>query len=175
MRGLGVRSILLPRALDVGRFLTTRGLPSSNMAPRRHCFGMLWSRLLSIQSRDSKTILSSLDNVQIVPHKLPRAYCEMSNQTLLIYAARDNALATRELLAREIMAVDGVEWQGAQERLEEIENTNKAGMFAVYLPYKIGIVSSLAAGIASLPLTYHLPTVLWFNEHYVTADVAEPQ
>ena len=73
------------------------------------------------------------------------------------------------------MAVDGVEWQGAQERLEEIENTNKAGMFAVYLPYKIGIVSSLAAGIASLPLTYHLPTVLWFNEHYVTADVAEPQ
>ncbi len=73
------------------------------------------------------------------------------------------------------MAVDGVEWQGAQERLQEIENTNTAGMFAVYLPYKIGIVSSLAAGIASLPLTYHLPTVLWFNEHYVTADVAEPQ
>jgi hypothetical protein len=136
---------------------------------------MLWSRLLSIQSRDSKTILSSFDNVQIVPHKLPRAYCEMSNQTLLIYAARNNAPATRELLAREIMAVDGVEWQGAQERLQEIENTNTAGMFAVYLPYKIGIVSSLAAGIASLPLTYHLPTVLWFNEHYVTADVAEPQ
>ena len=119
--------------------------------------------------------MSPFENFQLVPQKLPRAYCEMSNQTLLIYSARKNAPATRELLAREIMAVDGVEWQGAQERLAEIEKANKAGMFAVYLPYKIGIVSSLTAGIASLPLTYHLPTVLWFNEHYVTADVAEPQ
>ncbi len=73
------------------------------------------------------------------------------------------------------MAVDGVSWHEAQTRLTEIDQANKEGMFAVYLPYKIGIVSSLTAGIASLPLTYHLPTVLWFNEHYVTADVAEPQ
>ena len=78
-------------------------------------------------------------------------------------------------MAREIMAVDGVQWHDAQARLSEIDEINKAGKFAVYLPYKIGVVSSVVAGIASLPLTYHLPTVLWFNEHYVTADIAEPQ
>ncbi len=43
------------------------------------------------------------------------------------------------------------------------------------LPYQLGMAAALAAGAASIPLTYHLDTVLWFNEHYVTTDVAEPR
>jgi hypothetical protein len=109
------------------------------------------------------------------PASLPRAYCEMSNETLLIYASRNNSEAVREVMAREIMVVDQVSWHNAQAKLKEMDAANKQGMFVGFLPYKIGIIASVVGGIASLPLTYHLPTILWFNEHYVTADVPMPQ
>ena len=95
----------------------------------------------------------------------------MSNETLLIYAARNNTNAVREVLTREIMAVDNVSWHGAQARLNEMDEANRKGMFVGFLPYKMGLLASVAAGIASIPLTYYLPTIMWFNEHYVTADV----
>lgn len=109
------------------------------------------------------------------PQVLPRAYCEMSNETLLIYAARNNAEAVREVMAREIMVVDQVSWYEAQAKLKEMDAANKKGMFIGFLPYKLGILASVAGGLASIPLTYHLPTILWFNEHYVTADVPMPK
>ncbi len=56
-----------------------------------------------------------------------------------------------------------------------MERANKERMFWGTLPYKIGFVSSVTLAVASIPLCFHLNTVLWFNEHYVTADVAEPK
>ena len=106
---------------------------------------------------------------------MPRAYSEMSNETLLVYAAQQDFGANRERLIREIMYVDNVDWDGAQPRLQAIEIANKELMFFGTLPYKIGFVGSVTIAIASIPLCFHLDTVLWFNEHYVTADVAEPK
>ena len=122
---------------------------------------------LTLPSSDKKVLTAS----SISQQKLPRAYCEMSNETLLIYAARNNTNAVREVLTREIMAVDNVSWHGAQARLNEMDEANRKGMFVGFLPYKMGLLASVAAGIASIPLTYYLPTIMWFNEHYVTADV----
>jgi hypothetical protein len=31
------------------------------------------------------------------------------------------------------------------------------------------------AGVGSLPMVFDLTTALWFNEYFVTADVAEPE
>jgi hypothetical protein len=97
----------------------------------------------------------------------------MSNESLLIYAARNDTQAVRELLTREIMAVDNLSWEVAHEKIEEIDKINSKGMIFAYMPYKIGVIASLTAGLVSIPLTYHLDTVLWFNEHFVTSDVAE--
>lgn len=41
------------------------------------------------------------------------------------------------------------------------------------LPYKIGILSSVAMGVLSLPMVFHLDTCLWFNELAVTTDVPD--
>ena len=106
---------------------------------------------------------------------MPRAYSEMSNESLLVFSAQDDFGANRERLIREIMCVDHVTWDGAQPRLEEMELANKERMFWGTLPYKIGFVGSVTLAVASIPLCFHLNTVLWFNEHYVTADVAEPK
>jgi hypothetical protein len=106
---------------------------------------------------------------------MPRAYSEMSNETLLVFSAASDFGANRERLIREIMVVDKVDWDGAQPRLKEMELANKELMFYGTLPYKIGFVGSVGIAIVSFPLCFHLDTVLWFNEHYVTADVAEPK
>jgi hypothetical protein len=106
---------------------------------------------------------------------MPRAYSEMSNEALLVYAANDDFGANRERLIREIMVVDQVSWDAAQPVLRKIEFANKKHMFWGTLPYKLGIAASVSFGILSVPLCFHLDTVLWFNENYVTADVAEPK
>ena len=36
-------------------------------------------------------------------------------------------------------------------------------------------VSGHTGGIGSLPMVFDLTTALWFNEYFVTADVAEPE
>merc|ERR1719498_1951380 len=40
-------------------------------------------------------------------------------------------------------------------------------------PYRAAIATSVFAGFASFPLCFHLDTVMWFNDAYVTADHAE--
>merc|ERR1719498_2173273 len=40
-------------------------------------------------------------------------------------------------------------------------------------PYRAAIATSVFAGFASFPLCFHLDTVKWFNDAYVTADHAE--
>ena len=46
--------------------------------------------------------------------------------------------------------------------------SNRKGLFLATLPYKIGIFASVGSAAISIPLIFHLDTVLWFNEHYVT-------
>ena len=81
--------------------------------------------------------------------------------------------ARQERLVREIMSVENVTWENAQPFLNQIIASNRKGLFILTLPYKIGILSALGVGVVSLPLIYHLDTVLWFNEAYVTSDVPD--
>jgi len=113
-------------------------------------------------------------NVEIA-RQLPRFYSEMSNEVLLVYCAQNDPEAHQERLIREIMAVDNVEWDVAHKKVGEIAATNKMGMSLATVPYKIGLGMAVTAGLASIPLVFHLDTALWFNEHFVTAEVAEPE
>jgi hypothetical protein len=53
--------------------------------------------------------------------------------------------------------------------------SNRRGMFLVTLPYKLAIATAVGAGFISVPMIFHLDTVMWFNEFYVTSDVPEPK
>ena len=50
---------------------------------------------------------------------------------------------------------------------------NRSGLFMYTLPYKIGVLSAVVAGVVSLPMCFEINTVMWFNEMYVTSDVPE--
>jgi len=102
-------------------------------------------------------------------------YPELSNDVLMVYCAQGDHLAHRERLIRNIMVVDGLNWDAAQPKMTEIEAANKVGMWFYTMPYKIGITTAVTAGVLSIPLVFHLDTALWFNENFVTADVADPE
>ena len=76
--------------------------------------------------------------------------------------------AREERLIREIMATDNVEWTEAREKFAVIMKMNRQGLFVATLPYKIGIFTAVSAGFISIPLLFHLDTVLLFNESFVT-------
>jgi hypothetical protein len=97
----------------------------------------------------------------------------MSNETLIILSGLGDHDAARERLSREIMLKDNVSWEGSQEKLEELEKANKEYMSIGTLPYKIGLVTSVVAGFATFPLCFDRRTTEWFNENFVTTDVAD--
>eukprot|EP00293_Proteomonas_sulcata_P007526 CAMPEP_0184289506 /NCGR_PEP_ID=MMETSP1049-20130417/1966_1 /TAXON_ID=77928 /ORGANISM="Proteomonas sulcata, Strain CCMP704" /LENGTH=287 /DNA_ID=CAMNT_0026596355 /DNA_START=148 /DNA_END=1011 /DNA_ORIENTATION=- len=105
----------------------------------------------------------------------PRDYEDLPNEVLLVYCAQGDHQAHRERLIRNIMDVDQLDWDSAQPKLDEIEAANKAHMWFFTLPYKVGIFTSVTAGLISFPMVFHLDTALWFNEHYVTTEVAAPE
>lgn len=104
---------------------------------------------------------------------MPKDLKHFPNDVLLMLSVEGDAGAREEIVIREIMAVDSVEWEGAQPRLKEIETAAKSGLVMARLPYKIGIGTAMVGGLVTFPLCFNLSTALWFNELYVTTDVAE--
>lgn len=92
---------------------------------------------------------------------------------LLTAAIMGDQDARGERLIRDIMANDGVTWEEAQPKFEEIVVANRKGLFLYTLPYKVGILGSLVLGFGSIPMIFDLKTALWFNDAYVTTDVPE--
>eukprot|EP00906_Rhabdomonas_costata_P020833 RCo030314 len=107
--------------------------------------------------------------------KMPRSYCEMPNDILLMMAVMGDQDAREERLIREIMAVDLVSWEEAQPTFRAIVDYNRKGLMITTLPYKVGLASALVAAVVAFPMVFDINTVLAFNQFYVTADVPEPK
>lgn len=82
----------------------------------------------------------------------------------------ENLEAREELVKRHIMQADDVSYHDAAAVFDKIEEKNYEFMRFLALPFQIGIVSMFGAAVISIPLVFHLPTVEYFNEHFVTAD-----
>jgi len=102
----------------------------------------------------------------------PKGYYDMNNETLLLYCAAGDFAARKERLLREIMSVDDVSWDDAHLTLNKMDQDNNKGMWLFTLPYKVGITTAVGAAAVSIPLVFDLDTALWFNENYVTTEVA---
>ena len=90
-----------------------------------------------------------------------------------LFCAAGDFPARKERLIREIMAVDDVSWDDAHLTLWKIDADNAKSMWFFTIPYKVGIATGVTAAVASIPMVFDLDTALWFNEHYVTAEVAD--
>ncbi len=105
----------------------------------------------------------------------PLSCREMDNASLLVLSAMGKYDARVEILKRHIMACDSVSYEAASKTFQLISMENRKWMWMASLPYQVGIVTAITAGVVSIPLCFHLPTVAWFNYHFVTTDVPGPQ
>lgn len=103
---------------------------------------------------------------------LPFEYHHLPHDVLLAAALNGSQDAKEELLVRNVMSVDTVDWEGGKEVVAQIKADNLAFMGMASMPYKVGLVTFSGVGLASFPLCFHLPTVLWFNDNFVTAEMA---
>jgi hypothetical protein len=97
----------------------------------------------------------------------------LDNLSLVTLGEMGNPEARREILTRHVVSTDNVSYDAACEKVEEIAEKNREGMFLLSLPYQVGMTVAVTAGLASIPLVFHLPTATWFNINYVTTDVPE--
>lgn len=118
--------------------------------------------------------VNTADDVTCV-HRMIREVRQFDNDTLVMLAVSGNQDAVKERMIREIMSVDEVEWDEAQEKFYEIEAANKSWMGLATFPYKAGIAGATVAAFATFPLCFDLETAKWFNDNFVTADVADPE
>lgn len=110
-----------------------------------------------------------------IAKSMPISFKSMDNISLLTLSALKVEQARAEMLRRHIMTVDNVPYAEACRKFEEIAAENRKGMLVHTIPYKLGITAAIGGGVFSIPLCFHLPTVHWFNERFVTTDVPEPQ
>ncbi|KAJ3388643.1 hypothetical protein HDU92_001394 [Lobulomyces angularis] len=119
--------------------------------------------------------LSKVPFCQLARVRKMTSYEKASEDVIFTVAALGDHEAQKERLVREIMAVDKVERIHAKTRFEEIKNENRKGLFSAMLPYRIGILLSSGSALLSIPLIFHEETVMYFNHHFVTADIPEPK
>ena len=110
-----------------------------------------------------------------VAQSMPINYAHMDNISLLTLSAMNNEKARAEMLRRHIMVIDNVSYSEACLTFKKIDIEIRKGMFVHSIPYKLGILAAGGAAVSSIPLCFHLPTVEWFNEFYVTTDVPPPE
>jgi hypothetical protein len=104
---------------------------------------------------------------------LPRRFQELSNETLSLASLQSFFGARRERLLREIMRVDDVNYDQALRTLEKINQASDKYAWAVTLPYKFGLTVGVVSALSAMPLVFHKPTALWFNEHFVHESLPE--
>jgi len=104
---------------------------------------------------------------------MPREIYEYPNSVLLEMAAHGDPAASEERMRREIMFVHSCSWEEAEPHLNELKHESRRLFYLTKLPYRFGIVASISAAVASFPLCFHRGTTLWFNDKFVTGDVAD--
>eukprot|EP01062_Namystynia_karyoxenos_P024521 TRINITY_DN19571_c0_g1_i1.p2 TRINITY_DN19571_c0_g1~~TRINITY_DN19571_c0_g1_i1.p2 ORF type:complete len:288 (+),score=99.30 TRINITY_DN19571_c0_g1_i1:101-865(+) len=102
-------------------------------------------------------------------------YSEYPNEVLLLMATLGDSDARGERVIREIMRADEISWEDAHKIFVGMQADARDDLTLFIIPYKLGILLAITLGLGSIPMCFHYPTVDWFNKHYVTTDVPEPE
>jgi hypothetical protein len=126
-------------------------------------------------SRRQKQCITEVEEEESWPSiqtakEMATCHRQMDNPTLITLAALGVHKARVEVLIRHIMAVDDVSYQKAEVTFATIKRANHEGMYLLGLPFQIAVAASLGAGLASIPMVFHLPTVEYVNQFYVTVE-----
>lgn len=141
------------------------------------------SKLVSSSSLTTRSMASVSGNQEFrdgkptlaYAQKLTKTFASMTNDQILHFAELGIPEACRECVVRDVMHVDQVEYDEAMLVFNKIAETNREGMFLAALPFWVGLSASVTIGYVSIPLTFNLTAVEWFNERFVTSELPPPQ
>jgi len=108
-------------------------------------------------------------------HAAPQSIQEVSDEILMLLAEQHDHGACEERLRRNVMAVDRIDYDRAEETMESIKTECFKRMTLSTLPYKVGVAGGAVSAVACVPLVFHKQTALWFNDAFVTTDVPPPE
>lgn len=100
-----------------------------------------------------------------------REYYELPNDLVMTLGVKGDFDAINEALIREIIRVDGLAYDDAVVKSDEVLAATRTGKTLANLPYNIGVFTAYTAAFASIPLCFHLDTCLAFNQYFVTTEV----
>jgi len=98
------------------------------------------------------------------------SYSQFAHETLIVLSLQGDGAASEELLVRNVMVTDRLEYEEAVKVFSEIEKENKGYKQNYKYPYLASIGGAGVVGALSFPFVFYLPTAKWFNERYVTMD-----
>jgi hypothetical protein len=129
----------------------------------------------SSRARQQRSKQKYLATIRIGPsieaaRAMPLSFMDMENASLVALGGMGNHHARTEMVKRHIMSVDDCSYPAACWKFLQIEEKNHADMYLLALPFQVGLASAVGAGFISVPMVFHLPTVEFFNEHFVTAE-----
>jgi len=105
---------------------------------------------------------------------MPSNYSAMRHEQILQLCVEGDFGARREALTRNIMGVDGIEYDLAVKKLDEIWDFNHINMKLHHFPYGVGLAASIVGGAISFPLIFNKEVVMKFNDRFVTKYVPCP-
>eukprot|EP00618_Florenciella_parvula_P008116 CAMPEP_0119542782 /NCGR_PEP_ID=MMETSP1344-20130328/53778_1 /TAXON_ID=236787 /ORGANISM="Florenciella parvula, Strain CCMP2471" /LENGTH=260 /DNA_ID=CAMNT_0007587041 /DNA_START=26 /DNA_END=808 /DNA_ORIENTATION=+ len=151
------------------------GIPplSSNDDAQRSAMNMQAHQMMLSRNFSAAVGMEGVKPTLDVAKEMPREYYEMSNKLIVKLSIAGDEDAVAERLTREVMYVDSLDYEAALAKLKAIDDACNAGKTLNDLPYKAGALTAYVAALASIPLCFHLDTCLWFNEGFVTTEVAE--
>lgn len=106
----------------------------------------------------------------------PRHFCELTGETLFLLAKQPGETqhpAARELLRREIIAVDRISYAEAGERIRQIASFERDATRLLRAPYYIGMGVVQSGGWLAVPLVFSYTMATHFNDNFVLAEAAE--
>eukprot|EP01050_Picozoa_sp_SAG11_P001723 SAG11_NODE_78_length_17939_cov_10.236883_16_plen_167_part_00 len=106
---------------------------------------------------------------------LQREYYEFSNESLTVMAATGDQDANEEILIREVMHVDGLDWATAKETVVKIGDENRKLRWLITLPPVTGICIFFTSAVVSIPMIFDKNMAIWFNNNYVTSPQPDPE
>jgi len=103
----------------------------------------------------------------------PRHVSELSHENLAVLAMENNQCAQRERLLREIMAVEGISWGDAHEKLAKLGEAKAKLYWVETLPYRIGIFGAMIGGVMGTLLVFNKPIAQMYAEKIAGEELPE--
>ena len=129
-------------------------------------------KVFRLKRRQRTPRLSSSSALKNVPCTVR----DLDDSSLATLASMEYHLqALEEMLKRHIMIVDKVDYEEASRTFDQIERKNHELEHVMAFPFQLSILLCGGAGLLAIPMVFHLPTVEFVNEYFVTAEHPQPK